>query len=311
MKEKGWKVPRDTFSRDINSIKDIPTEELVVGGASLCGGCPADLGLKLALKGMGKNTIVVNASGCMTLFVTYPHMPLKVPWLHLAIENAGAAVIGINAGLKVLGKKGINILCYVGDGATYDIGFQSLSGAAERGEKFVYVCYNNQSFSNTGVQMASSTPLLTSTTTTPEGNPFRRKPMVKIMAAHGIPYSATACVSYPLDFIKKVQKAAKADGPTFIDLLCPCPTGWGFEQSKTIEIGKLAVTTGAWPLYEIEKGKFSLTLPLQKLEPIETYLKTQRRFHNIRPEQAMEIQNMINREWDLLRQGKFWDVVEY
>jgi pyruvate ferredoxin oxidoreductase beta subunit len=135
--------------------------------------------------------------------------------------------------------------------------------------------------------------------------------MVKIMAAHGIPYAATACVSYPLDFIKKVQKAARAGGPAFIDLLCPCPTGWGFEQSKTIEIGKLAVTTGAWPLYEIEKGKFSLTLPLQKLEPIESYLKTQRRFQHIRPEQAMEIQRILNKEWELLRQGKFWEAQEY
>jgi pyruvate ferredoxin oxidoreductase beta subunit len=297
--------------KDIASIKDIPTEELVVGGASLCAGCPADLGLKLALKATGKNTIVINSSGCMTLFVTYPYMPLKVPWAHLAIENAGAAVGGIQAGLKQLGKKGITLLCYVGDGATYDIGFQSLSGAAERGERFVYVCYNNQSFSNTGVQMASSTPFQTYTTTTPEGNPFMRKPMVKIMAAHGIPYAATACVSHPLDFIKKVQKAAKANGPTFIDLLCPCPTGWGFESSKTVETGKLAVATGAWPLYEIEKGKFSLTFAPEKLEPIEGYLKIQRRFHQIRPEQAMEIQSRIDKEWALLKQGKFWEVVEY
>jgi pyruvate ferredoxin oxidoreductase beta subunit len=297
-------------TKEISSIKDVPEEDLVVGGGALCAGCPADLGLKLALKALGKNTIVVNSSGCMTLFVTYPYMTLKVPWLHLAIENAGAAASGIEAGLKQMGKKA-NILCYVGDGATYDIGFQSLSGAAERGTHMIYVCYNNQSFSNTGVQMSSSTPFHTYTTTTPEGNPYMRKPMVKIMAAHGIPYAATACVSYPMDFIKKVQKAAKADGPTFIDLLCPCPTGWGFDQSKTIETGRLAVESGAWPLYEIDRGKFTLTLPLQKLEPIENYLKTQRRFHHIRPEQAMEIQNRIEREWALLRQGKFWEAVEF
>jgi pyruvate ferredoxin oxidoreductase beta subunit len=131
------------------------------------------------------------------------------------------------------------------------------------------------------------------------------------MAAHGIPYAATACVSYPIDFMKKLQKAAKANGPTFIDLLCPCPTGWGFENSNTIETGRLAVTTGAWPLYEIEKGKFSLTFPLQKLEPIESYLKIQRRFHHIRPEQAMEIQNMIEKQWALLREGKYWETQEY
>jgi pyruvate ferredoxin oxidoreductase beta subunit len=135
--------------------------------------------------------------------------------------------------------------------------------------------------------------------------------MVKIMAAHGIPYAAAACVSYPLDYMKKVQKASKADGPAFIDLLCPCPTGWGFEHSNTIQIGRLAVTTGAWPLYEIEHGKFSLTLPLQKLEPIESYLKTQRRFSYIRPEQAMEIQGMIEKQWALLREGKYWEAQEY
>ncbi len=297
--------------KEIASIKDVPDEELIAGGGSLCAGCPADLGLKLSLKALGKNTIVINSSGCMTLFVTYPYMTTRVPWVHLAIENAGAGVSGINAALRQLGKKGITILCYVGDGATYDIGLQSLSGAAERGEKFVYVCYNNQSFSNTGVQMSSATSFGTYTTTTPEGKGFRRKPMVKIMAAHGIPYAATACVSYPIDFMKKLQKAAKANGPTFIDLLCPCPTGWGFDQSRTIETGRLAVTTGAWPLYEIDRGKFSLTFPLQKLEPIENYLKTQRRFHNIRPEQAMEIQGMIEKQWALLREGKYWEAQEY
>jgi pyruvate ferredoxin oxidoreductase beta subunit len=159
--------------------------------------------------------------------------------------------------------------------------------------------------------MSSATSFGTYTTTTPEGKSFRRKPMVKIMAAHGIPYAATACVSYPIDFMKKLQKAVKADGPTFIDLLCPCPTGWGFEPSHTIETGRLAVTTGAWPLYEIERGKFALTFPLQKLEPIENYLKTQRRFHHVRPEQAMEIQGMIEKQWALLREGKYWEAQEY
>ncbi|MEM5812203.1 MAG: pyruvate synthase subunit beta, partial [Candidatus Aenigmatarchaeota archaeon] len=126
-----------------------------------------------------------------------------------------------------------------------------------------------------------------------------------------IPYAATACVSYPLDFVKKLQKAAKSGGTAFIDLLCPCPTGWGFEHSKTIEVGRLAVSTGAWPLYEIENGRFSLTLPLQSLEPVEKYLKIQRRFQHIKPEEAIEIQNIIEREWELLRQGRYWETKEY
>ena len=177
--------------RLIKSIKDIPEHELTVGGGPLCAGCPADVGLKLALKALGKNTIVINASGCMTLYVTYPNMTTLTPWLHLAIENAAAGATGVEAALRQLKKKGITIMCYAGDGATYDIGFQSLSGAAERGDDFVFICYNNQSFSNTGVQMSSATPYRTYTTTTPLGNPNRRKPMVKIMAAHGIPFAAT------------------------------------------------------------------------------------------------------------------------
>jgi hypothetical protein len=193
----------------------------------------------------------------------------------------------------------------------YDITVEGTHVFVPNGAFVVSNCYNNQSFSNTGVQMASSTPFLTHTTTTPAGNPFMRKPMVKIMAAHGIPYAATACVSYPMDYIKKVQKAARAKGPAFIDLLCPCPTGWGFDQSKTIETGKLAVESGAWPLYEIDKGSFSLSYSPQKLQPIEGYLKSQRRFHHLRPEEAMEIQRRIEKGWELLKQGKFWEAKEY
>jgi len=294
----------------ISSIKDIPEQVLTVGGGPLCAGCPGDIGLKIALQALGKNTIVVNASGCMTLYVTFPHMTTMTPWIHLAIENAGAGASGILAALRQMKKKA-TVLCYAGDGATYDIGFQSLSGAAERGEDFVYICYNNQSFSNTGVQMSSATPVGTYTTTTPDGNPILRKSMVKIMAAHNIPYTATASISYPMDYIKKVQKAASVKGPAFIDLIAPCPTGWGFDHSNTIEMGKLAVQTGAWPLYEVEKGKFQLTFSPAKLLPIEKYMEGQRRFSHLNKKDMDKIQELINKEWDLLKQGRFWDVVEF
>jgi pyruvate ferredoxin oxidoreductase beta subunit len=301
----------------IKTIKDIPEEELVVGGAPLCAGCPADMGLKFALKALGKNTVIINASGCMTLFVTYPHMPTKVPWMHIAIENAAAAASGLDAALKQLNRrKGVNILCYAGDGATYDIGFQALSGAVSRGTDFIYVCYNNNSFSNTGVQMSSATPFAAETSTTPVsnasmGNMLRRKPLAKIIAAHGAPYVATACISNPIDFMKKLQKAASIPGPKFIDLLAPCPTGWGFDASKTVEVGNLAIKTGAWPLYEVEKGEFRLTYKPAVLLPIERYLKSQARFGHLRDAQIKIIQNYVNMEWDHLTREDYWNAVEY
>ncbi|HDD72632.1 MAG TPA: pyruvate synthase subunit beta [Candidatus Aenigmarchaeota archaeon] len=304
--------------KEIKTINDVPKQELVVGGGPLCMGCSAALGLKLALKALGKNTIVINASGCMTLFATYPYMPTKVPWLHIAIENAAAGATGIKAALKQLKKgRNVNILCYAGDGATYDIGLQALSGACERRDDFIYVCYNNQSFSNTGVQMSSATPPGAYTTTTypsrknPLGNTLIRKSLIKIMAAHGIPYAATACISFPLDYMRKLQKAARIEGPKVIDLLCPCPTGWGFDPSKAIEVGNLAVRTGAWPLYEIENGKFNLTFKTINLLPIKRYFSMQRRFHHLGERQIAEIQAMVKKEWDMLLQGRFWEAVEY
>jgi pyruvate ferredoxin oxidoreductase beta subunit len=298
------------------TFKDVPEKKLTVGGGPLCGGCPASLGLKFALMALGEDTIVINSSGCMTLYVTYPHMPTMTPWIHNAIENAGASASGIYAALKQLKKDNrVTILVYAGDGATYDIGFQSLSGSVSRGDKFIYVCYNNQCFGNTGVQKSSATPFGAYTTTTPigrdnqEGNLFHSKPMVKIMADHGIPYAATASVGFPLDFMNKLMKA-KDNQPAFIDLLSPCPTGWGFDPAKTVEMGKLAVQTGAWPLYEIKNGKFSLSYKPAALKQIEEYFKPQSRFSHLKPGQIKEIQKWIGDQWALLVNGKYWEASE-
>lgn len=302
--------------KSIKTIRDVPKEELVKGGAPLCSGCPGSLGLKLALKALGKNTIIINASGCMTLFTTFPNMPTEVPWLHIAIENAAAGATGVRAALEQLGRnRGVNILCFAGDGATYDIGFQALSGAVTRGDDFIYVSYNNNSFSNTGVQMSSATPYGAYTSTTPlkkgAGNLMRRKPLAKIIAAHGAPYVAQACISNPLDYIRKLQKAASIPGPKFIDLLAPCPTGWGFEASKTVEVGELAVKTGAWPLYEVQDNRFILNYNPSKLAPIKEYLKTQRRFEGLSEKTVAEIQSKVDRQWALLREGRYWEAEEY
>jgi pyruvate ferredoxin oxidoreductase beta subunit len=299
--------------KEIKTIKDIPREELLVGGHAACQGCGSVLGLRLALKGLGKNTIVINTSGCMTLLPTYPLTPFKVPWIHVAIENGGAVATGISRALKMKGKKDVNVLVYAGDGATYDIGFQALSSALERGDDFIYICYNNQSFGNTGVQRSSATPYGAYTTTTPTGktnkigNISERKPLTKIVAAHDIPYVATASVAYPVDFIKKVQKTSKIKGPKFINLLCPCQPGWGFTTDDTIDTGELAVQTGFWPLYEIENGKFKLTFKPKKLKPVKEYLETQVRFRHLDKENIERMQKLIDERWDKLVEGNFWE----
>ena len=238
----------------LKKLTDIPMEDYLVGGHVACQGCSASLGLRLALKVLGKDTIVINGSGCMTLLPVYPTTPLKVPWIHLAIENTGAAGTALYYALRRKNIKA-NILGYAGDGATYDIGLQSLSGAAEKNIDMIYICYNNQSFGNTGHQRASSTPRASYTSTTPVGKVEVAKDMPAIMAAHKIPYIATACPSYPIDFVNKVTKAAEVKGMAYIDLLVPCPVGWGFDPSEGINIGRLAVRTGMWKLYEIVDGK--------------------------------------------------------
>jgi len=286
-------------------------KELFTGGSPLCAGCMSSLGLKLALKALGKNTIVINASGCLTLLSVYPCSPMRVPFIHVAIENSGAVATGICSAYKQK-KEHVNVLVYVGDGATYDIGLQSLSGACDRRDDFIYVCYNNQAFMNTGIQQSSATPLGATTTTTPSGkenemgNLFERKPMERIMAAHGIPYVATACVSFPNDYMEKLKKAAHIAGPKFIDLLCPCPTGWGFDSSEGIEIGKLAVETGLWPLYEIERGKLKITHKPDKLIPVEDYFIRQKRFKHLKPKQIKMIQKNVKENWKELLKGDFY-----
>ncbi len=286
-------------------------EELFTGGSPLCSGCMSSLGLKIALETLGKNTIVVNSSGCLTLLSVYPNSPMRVPFIHVAIENAGAVASGIYSAYKQKGEH-VNILIYAGDGATYDIGFQSLSGACDRRDDFLYVCYNNQAFMNTGIQQSSATPLGAATKTTPSGeenkmgNLFQRKPIERIIAAHGVPYVATACVSFPEDYKNKLEKAMNIVGPKFIDLLCPCPTGWGFKPQDGIDIGKRAVQTGLWPLYEIENNKLKITHKPNKLRPVEDYFSLQKRYRHLGSEQKKTIQNVVNHRWKELLKGDFY-----
>jgi len=304
---------------DINVIKDIPKEDLLTGGTFACAGCNAILGTKFVLKALGKNTILINASGCMTLTAAYPFTPYKVPWVHGAIENAASVATGISMGLKAQKKdKNVNVVCYAGDGATYDIGFQALSGAAHRNENIIYVCYNNSSFANTGFQRTSATPYGARTTTTPIdngiGNILPRKNMTKIMALHNIPYTATASTAYPIDFMQKLQKASKIYGLKFIDLLTSCEPGWLVQSAKMIEVNKLMVQTGVWPVYEIENknGIKSFKLNIEpRMLPAADVLKLQGRFSHLKKEDIEFIQGIINKEWEFLKVGNWWDAVEY
>ncbi len=279
---------------------DIPEKEFLAPGHRACAGCGATIGVRLALKMLGENTVAVSATGCLEIITTpYPETSWKIPWIHVAFENAGAVASGVERALKAQGKDDVTVVAFVGDGGTADIGLQSLSGAMERGHNLIYICYDNEAYMNTGVQRSGATPYGASTTTSPHGKesfgenkPKKNIPM--IMAAHGVPYVATASISYPEDFMKKVQKAKEIEGPAYIHLHQPCTTGWGYDPSKTIELGRLAVETGSWLLYEIEEGEFKITYRPLERKPVNVYLEAQKRFKHLADEEKEKIQNYVD-----------------
>ena len=201
---------------------DIPKEEFLAPGHRGCAGCGASIAVRLALKALGKDTVAVSATGCLEVMTTpYPETSWEIPWIHVAFENAGAVASGVESALRIQGKKS-NVIAFGGDGGTVDIGLQSLSGAMERGHNMTYVCYDNEAYMNTGIQRSGATPFGASTTTSPAGKasfgenrPKKNMPM--IMAAHGIPYVATASIAYPEDYMKKVKKAAEVDGGNIVE----------------------------------------------------------------------------------------------
>ncbi len=253
-----------------------------------CAGCCDALAGKFVLDALGEDCIVVSPTGCLEVFTTpYPESAWGVPWVHSLFENAAAVASGVEVAFKALGKKNnTKIVAIGGDGATLDIGLQAISGAFERGHDFTYICVDNEAYMNTGVQRSSATPLYASTTTSPagrmsSGNPQHKKNMPAILAAHGSPYIATASISYAPDLIRKVKKAAETKGPTYVHVHAPCCTGWKFEGSKTIEVGKLAVETAMWPLYEMENGVVTNVRKIKNRKPVEEYLKVQGRFKHL------------------------------
>lgn len=278
---------------------------LVAHGVSTCAGCGLEVVIRKILDVLGKNTVIVIPPGCAALFSGYGNeTTLKIPGLQGNLENTAAYAAGIKAGFEVQGRDNITVLALAGDGATVDIGIQSLSGVFERGDKILYVCYDNEAYMNTGIQGSGSTPLMASTSTTPAGKPAPRKNMLEIAAAHGIPYAASASVAYIEDLKKKVEKAKQADGPAYLHVHTPCPTGWAFDPSLTIQLAKSAVQTGAWILLEMEKGKLKLNRKLDKLKPVEEYLKPQGRFKHITDTDIKHIQEEIDSNITRLKEAQ-------
>ncbi|MEM4267784.1 MAG: thiamine pyrophosphate-dependent enzyme [Candidatus Woesearchaeota archaeon] len=289
-------------------INGLPREEFFVSGHRACAGCAEPLAIRYALKASGKNTIVVNATGCSEVFSTpYPQTSWKVPWVHGAFENAASIASGINRALKMQGKRDkINIIVFGGDGATFDIGFQWISGAFERKERFLYICLDNEAYMNTGIQRSGSTDKFASTTTSPAGKKVHgkqeyKKPLPTIFAAHGV-YVATANVAYPQDYFKKVEKALGIDGPSYIQVFTPCATGWRYPSNLTIEIAKIAFETKVAPLYEIENGVLAFSKKPSEPKPVTEYLKMQGRFSHMTPQEIEEYQRMVHEEWNRLLQ---------
>jgi pyruvate ferredoxin oxidoreductase beta subunit len=299
-------------SLNVYASRLVTKREYFARGHRACQGCAEALAVRLVAKTLGSNVVVASATGCMEIISSpYPFTNWNVPWIHVAFENAAAVATGAESAMKALvrkGKlpdKGTVFLGMGGDGGTSDIGLQALSGAFERGHRFIYVCYDNEAYMNTGVQRSSATPFGASTTTSPSGKvkPGQttwKKNMAEIAVAHGIPYVATACSSYPFDLMRKVEKAARANGPAYIHILSVCPTGWGLPSEKAIWIGRLAVETGVFPLYEVEKGRYRITIETPELRSVEEYLKPQGRFRHLTGELIEQIQKRVNQEHEKL-----------
>jgi len=286
---------------------DVESEHCVHPGSDGCAGCGASIIIRTLLDTLGPNTIVVDPPNCAG--VNYGGV-VKVPWVLANFASAPAYETGIYRALRRKRKADkVYVTSYSGDGGTVDIGLQSLSGAAERGESIIWLCYDNEAYMNTGIQRSGSTPMFASTTSTPvgsvwKGKPQRRKNMLMIMAAHRIPYIATASLAYIPDLKRKIEKAAEVtrngEGLAYLHVHQPCPTGWYFDPAKTVEVGRLAVQTGAFPLVEVDHGEFKISIKPRELKPVKEYLEPQRRFRHVSEEQLETLQRHINGDWEAL-----------
>lgn len=295
-------------------LKDIANEkELLAGGHRACAGCAAPSVLRQVMHVAGPDTIVGFATGCMEVSTTiYPYTSWRIPYIHCAFENVAATVSGVEAAYQTLRKKGrinkkINFIAFGGDGGTYDIGLQSLSGAMERGHDMLYVCYDNEAYMNTGIQRSGSTPKGAATNTSPAGSVIpgklqEKKDLTAIIAAHHIPYVAQASVHNFRDLLSKVEKALAKDGPAFLNVLAPCHRGWRIKPEDSIEIAKLATEACFWPLLEVEDNVWKLNYKPKEKLPVTEYMMRQGRFAHLKSDQnahiVEEIQSDVDRKWE-------------
>ncbi len=262
-----------------SAVRNERAEDILRPGHSACPGCGMAMGMRMVLRALGPKVVVVVVPSCVAVISgPYPFSALKVPAFHSAFEIAAPTAAGISNALKLQGLDDIPVLAFAGDGGTFDIGLQSLSGAAARDDDFIYVCMDNEAYMNTGIQVSSSTPKFAWTGTSPRGNPRRKKQIMEIMAAHRIPYAATASIGFPEDLMNKVKHAATIRGTRFIHVLCPCPTGWKMAEHLSPKVSVAAVETNIFPLYEIVNGlEFTIT-HFSKNLPVDTYLSLQGRY---------------------------------
>jgi pyruvate ferredoxin oxidoreductase beta subunit len=287
-------------------------EDLMSGGHRACAGCLPMTAMRQILLTAGKDTVCGCATGCVEVVTTiFPYTSWRTPFIHSAFENSAATVSGVEAAYRSLRKQGkidkdLRFIAFGGDGGTYDIGLQSLSGAMERGHRMLYVCYDNEAYMNTGIQRSGGTPRGTQTSTTPVGKlvPGKTqyaKALTEIMIAHNIPYVAQATPGFPKDLSDKVEKALSIDGPSFMNVLSPCPRGWRYEMEESMEIARLAVDTCFWPLFEVEYGKVRVTRKPKEKIPVVEWLKKQGRFRHLFKEQNKHIiddmQKDVDRNW--------------
>jgi len=312
------------FSEWKFTAKDIAEKaDLFMSGHRACAGCAAATVMRLVLKAVRGPIIATSATGCMEVVSSiYPYTSWATPWIHTAFENVAANASGIEAALKILKKKGrikqqrIDVIAFAGDGGTYDIGIQALSGAVERGHDFLYVLYDNEAYMNTGIQRSGGTPHGASTTTSPAGTVIPgkvqyKKPIADIMVAHDMPYVATASPHYWRDLITKARKGIEVDGPAFLHTFAPCPRGWRSDPSKSIEISRIAVETCTFPLWEAINGEYQLSAPSkvialrpERKKTVREYLKMQGRFRHLftpKFEKIIdEIQQITDQRWQRL-----------
>jgi pyruvate/2-oxoacid:ferredoxin oxidoreductase beta subunit len=282
---------------------DVVERELVHPGHVGCPGCGATIAMRFVLKALGEKTIMVLPACCWSVIAgPYPQSALKIPVIHAAFETGGATATGVRAALDMLGDTETTVLTWAGDGGTFDIGFQALSGAVERNENFLYVCYDNEAYMNTGIQRSSSTPYgaWTTTTTGQDWKKLRKKNIVEVLVAHRIPYVATASIAFPDDLLRKAQKAKSIKGSRFLHIYASCPTGWRIPSEMSVKIARMAVQTNIFPLYEVEDGlRYTINYkPREYL--VREYFKLQGRFRHLTDHDLDQIQQMVNEDWELL-----------